>query len=133
MSYSAWYTILQYQPDERRAERINVGVVLACEALNFLRCATLSCSQYRDLANMFPRATDTPEELCNAVEAVAMQILRVSQAMDPGRWPTFRNQVAGISRGMDGITRLTGFQYIPSVDDPQAALQRPFEELVETT
>jgi hypothetical protein len=55
------YSLIQYCPCPARDERMNVGVALLVEKLRYLQTATLAGSQFRDIADQFPRDS-TPWE-----------------------------------------------------------------------
>ena len=69
MSYTkSYYSLIQYCPDESRAEAVNLGVVLLCPDLGFLDLLT---SQTHDrVERLFGRGSFDPQRLTDATIAI---------------------------------------------------------------
>lgn len=118
-----YYSLIQYCPDRSRMETANLGVLLFCPELNFLK--VMNTSSVKRIKSFFKEQNFNPKALISAVNSVESRL----------------NLIAGKNGGIDEVNDfigkraneiiLTSLRPV-KVREPQETLSRLYAELVQT-
>jgi hypothetical protein len=118
---TGYYSIVQYCPDPARREVANVGVVLLCPELGFLK--TCMAEETHRIKEVFPKLRPDPKQL-------ASQLRFVERRLHTDR--DYFKTVEDLNRFVE--TRANAMRMTPPmpvrVEDPDAELNRLFKRLV---
>jgi hypothetical protein len=119
---TGYYSIIQFCPDVARGEAANVGVVLLCPEIGFLK--TRMAEGVGRLKEMFPRLKYDPKRL-----RITLQSIEQRLEIDRERFKT-GDDLRQFAETRANAMRLTLPRSV-RVDDPEAELNRLFTRLVD--
>lgn len=129
--HQGYYSIIQYCPNPARDERMNVGVALLVESKRFLQSAFLAGTQYRDIADQFPRDKTPWEVIEESAMATEMRLARIGVEVGTGKGG--HNLFSFAEYRTDGPILVAKPRSVVVEGDPREKLSRLFRELVEVS
>lgn len=123
------YSVIQYEPCPARRERMNVGVCLLCESERFLKSATLAGTQFRDIADQFPRDKTPCEAIEEFTNSVAIRLAAIESDLVSGE--RTGSALWSYAHYMSNQMRMSEPRSIAVTGDLNEALARLFKDLVE--
>lgn len=127
-----YYSLIQYCPCPARDERMNIGIALLVESRNFFNTAFLAGTQYRDIADQFPRDKTPWESIEESANVMALRMSRIKVL--PFAMPHEEHSLFSFAQHntADRI-RIATPRSVVVEGDPREKLFRLFHELVEVT